>query len=414
MPRGSRIAAEANESALARQKRRKFLILFSLSVLCTVLSLAPFFDVATDANLLFAYSIIIRTARRTGVYLRSWDLVERQFSALRKIALEASSTGLEKMSRLDRETFEYVLNYFQGIYDHHPLRLDEQGNFQAGRGRPRTRAIDARVALLIQLRLLAGDPNGDDVSLMSSLVPGTRSRTMKYARKCLLRALKQIPECSVKFPATDEEAQGIADLARGYIGNRFMDSIGVKDGKVFRMEEPTANQFLWLDGKTSRHGHRAVIIWLWDGTIALAGIHFAAGRNDGYVDLSLQLQEHMEHLDPKFYIISDSGFEGNSRVLRAVTSNDYNRLTPEEQDEYNSVIGKVFRRLRSSTEWGNGGLEKAFRVLQSPAPADDWEGTAETVECCLYLHNLRVRRMGVGQLHTVLRNANLVAEMRRL
>jgi len=147
------------------------------------------------------------------------------------------------------------------------------------------------------------------------------------------------------------------------------------------------------------HGTRCVFYWLWDGTAALCGVNFPGSRNDGYVEQSLHVQERMAHLDPKFTFVSDSGFEGNDRILRGLTDLDVDYMTPEDREAY-ETRSVIFHRLRSSAEWGNSSLLNAFRILRDPAR--DVNDSEITQEICVRLFNVRVRCMQIGQLHTVM------------
>jgi hypothetical protein len=341
-------------------------------------------------------------ARRVA-FLRQSDLVVRRSSALRQLAAVGSDDAMRKYIRLDRESFSHLFVTFSRHYDEHAMKSGQARQF-TGRGRPSRRGVEARIALVIVLREITGKTLSDDVCLLSALPPSSRSRVSSFGRLCLLEALRSLDEARCRMPENNEEAASIAELAEEWTLGVFPYCIGTKDGKVLPMEEPRILQEAWNPFQHDKHGYRNVFYWLWDGTCALFGAHWPARHNDGYVDIFLDVVGKLKHLDARFHFVSDTAFTGNPRVVRGFTEVDreqWQHLPAGQRAQYERA-DYFFGRLRSPSEWGNRGLVQAFPILGQKAPANRWDQTADLVETCVRLHNYRVRRMGVGQIHTVM------------
>jgi hypothetical protein len=388
------------QRALVQAKKNKFKALVLLAMSFKVRnSLAPPLSIAATAALLATMN-----KSRVRPYIYGSDLSGPAESSWANFLQNAHSRSLQKYTRLDRHNFDFLLQAFGGIYLARSMQFNvSQFTLSLGHARPHRRALSAELSFLLSLRYIAGDPFGDDISLLVGVPQATRSRSLRFSLLCLREALRMLPDARISFPQSNEEARRLSRLGEVYTGGAFPNVIGTKDGTMWYMEEPAIDQDVWFGRHENAHGNRSVFVWLWDGTCALAGINFVGGRNDGYIDQFINIDDKMAHLDPIFKLISDSGFRGSDRVIRAITATELAQVQDAHERDLLWRLGRWFRRLRSTSEWGNGSLEKAFGVLQSKASGDDLEFNNVILEICARMHNFRVRRMGIGQLHTVMK-----------
>ena len=148
--------------------------------------------------------------------------------------------------------------------------------------------------------------------------------------------------------------------------------IGSLDGKIVTMERPSNER--WqntnYNGFYRIHVHKVLLLQLYDGTFGGTIVNFIGTAHDSRLASVLNVDEALSHLDPSFLITGDSAFATSPRVVRSLTREDHSMAPPELRSNLADCM-EILSILHVSAEWGVGGVENVFHILQEPLPADD-------------------------------------------
>lgn len=122
--------------------------------------------------------------------------------------------------------------------------------------------------------------------------------------------------------------------------------------------------------------------------------------HDARVDVLLDIDHRLQHLDEQFVVAVDTGFASSKRKIRVLNEVELSKLSLGDQARARTA-GEYLTRLRIAAEWGIGGLHKAWHILVLRGYADDPTHRAVYSEVCVRLHNLRCRVMGICQIRNV-------------
>jgi hypothetical protein len=155
--------------------------------------------------------------------------------------INANSSSLESMTRLDRCTFDLILEKFTSIYE-------KSFANQSRTGIPSRRRLKACTALGLTLHWLSSGVNLTSLSFMSGVVKSTLSRTMRHSIKCLGKSLDQIPCCSLEKPS-NTYLQDVGQVAEQAYGTVMSGCIGLVDGSIHPLKKDQAAQWNIHDKK---------------------------------------------------------------------------------------------------------------------------------------------------------------------
>ena len=108
---------------------------------------------------------------------------------------------------------------------------------------------------------------------------------------------------------------------------------------------------------------------------------------------------------PGFYLVADTAFpRGTDQILGCIRAPfKAGHRIPGTPDEVQALMDfdRQLLSYRQTAEWGNRSLQGSFGRLRIPLEVKFTESHADLLECCVRLHNLRCRRVGLNQIRTV-------------
>jgi len=108
----------------------------------------------------------------------------------------------------------------------------------------------------------------------------------------------------------------------------------------------------------------------------------------------------LEHLHIRYKVVADSGFASNRRVLRPARLEELTNVGNAQNRAALQEASTVISAIRESSEWAINSLKKLFAQL-GLLPSQDDLLRLTIIQCCLHLHNVRVREMEMGQVRRV-------------
>ncbi|KAG9078722.1 hypothetical protein FS749_009219 [Ceratobasidium sp. UAMH 11750] len=349
-----------------------------------------------------------RRNRRAG-YLRRQELMPNPRLESGWLALYRSREDRAYITTMsiDVATFDYILRAgFEAAWNTRPIRRNDTNP----RGRPRMgrRSLDAPGALGLLLHYLRSTANGTSLEMIFAIIPTTLSRYIQAGLPILFQVLQRIPEAVIKWPTPDQ-----MELYSAYINARhpkidgafgFIDGLHVPVGASGDLLAENAMWSRWLHS----HSISNIIVFAPDvhtGTIINARINAPGSWHDAKTSRPVY-DKLREETPDKYFLIADSAFPtvnqgGHEKVHVPLTARSNLRgMTREEKLaalDYSAAITSA----RQAVEWGMRAIQGSFSRLRLPLDANDGEWRSVVMECCLRLHNVRARLVGINQIRTV-------------
>jgi hypothetical protein len=286
-----------------------------------------------------------------------------------------------KYVRFSSTVFSSILARVTQLYEHTPLRLDENVAASASR-----RALTTEKALLITLRYLASGFEYSDGALLAGVSVASLSRVIASMLPCLVVVLRHWPLAQVGTPSVAYAQQLSRDLV-GHAGPAFQNFIGFVDGCVNTQENSTDRntQNVHWNGKHFKAATKDLFLFWVDGCVGGAVINGAGSWHDAKLE---------------FYLQVDTAFQSTTRKIRGLREQELRNLNAAQRSAALTAHA-LLAKIRVAAEWGIGGIHKCWRVLNHPLPSDDPIRRSLLGEACIRLWNLRCRTMGISQIRTV-------------
>ena len=175
-------------------------------------------------------------------------------------------------------------------------------------------------------------------------------------------ALKKWDKAAICLPTVDEAKQ-LARIIENY-DPRLRGCFGVIDGQLFALEknERDSIQCTYYNGMDLIHAVKQVTVFGANGTILAALTNAPGSFHDSYCLILQGLFRKLEQYPDNLYLATDTAFPANPHIRRKLTENELETL-PIAQAEFADHLGSILGTVRCSSEWGNGGMQKCFKIL---------------------------------------------------
>lgn len=318
---------------------------------------------------------------------------------------------------LDRNAFSYLHGFFKAELA--SRRSDK-------RGRPRL--IDSSGSLALALHHLNSTMTETVLCQLFGLVPGTVSTRLNEALSVLDVVLPKLPECFIGLPDGRAMHRMAAELNSSFplVHNVF----GFIDGVSFVIYNPSLPklQNAYYNGWKGECTVTNVLGFCVDGTLFWArtncpGLNLECffsllisqsclgSWHDSRVAMPLY-RLLLEDVPRPLSIVADSAFPHREDMEGIILT----PLRKDEQERLESAVkhGRLSRQdyerkmatsaqitsCRQAAEWSMRSLQGTFSRLKATLTTDQVK-RARLIRICLYLFNLRVRRVGLMQVRTV-------------
>lgn len=156
----------------------------------------------------------------------------------------ADDTSLEKVTRLNRETFQLLYDHFYEAWQQTPLPNSSQGSSIV---RIRRRCLSAQASLGICLFFLAYCPPLTALCLFSGVSQPSISRYLQHSLQILLSVLRMLPGGEVACPSAETLSFIGNEVARIY-HEVMRGCVIVTDGSLHHLEHDNlAQNNFWFD-----------------------------------------------------------------------------------------------------------------------------------------------------------------------
>jgi len=353
----------------------------------------------------------VRNARRRRLYLCRPELLPnpRENTPWQRLRETRNDRAYITTMGIDVLTFDYLLdNGFAELWDTTPIpRPDSNPN-----GQPRNggRSLDSVGALGLYLHWINSTMPDTSLVEIFALIPTTVTRYIHFAQDILLTLLRDLPEGAIQFPSGDRMGHNEFEEYTQIIQARhprLVGAIGTMDGLKLDVQahgDPliaSSNYNGWVSGYYISN----IFVFSPKGEINACCLNAPGSWHDSRVARPIY-QKLDNEVPDGYYLVADSAFPRgtngiDSKIRAPPKSGDRIRIMdPDELRERNAFLRQLVS-YRQSVEWGMREIQGSFGRLRIPLDANDPTGRSNLLELCARLHNVRVRRVGIGQIRNV-------------
>ena len=216
--------------------------------------------------------------------------------------------------------------------------------------------MSARETLALTIRYLVGHPGSTENQLLWNQREGTLYRYTRFGLRCLLKALRRIPDAAVEMPSL-ARMRVLSDAVKTRCGGdqRLVGVFGFIDVCMHKSQRPGTQeeQDKYYNGYYGVNGYKGVYLMGADGCILWAdlvtGIHH---DNSVYHALSVWLHDNVP-VSSGFKILRDSAFAVSDHMIRPYTKREQGRFC-DDPARLSDVRdhNKALCSIRIAAEWG--------------------------------------------------------------
>ena len=284
--------------------------------------------------------------------------------------LNADSPSIERVTRLDRATFLFLLTKFEMAWPKSMERL------QRTRGHITTRRLCPAAALGLVLYWLGSGDHHLAVALFSGLVCATVSSYLSFGLQNLHDVLLDLPETTISYPS-DIYLQDVGQQC-GVLYNPVMKGCCiVTDGSIHPLEkdEDAQMNFFYDEHHPDYNGWKGVYckkglyFFCLDGSIVWCVIDCPGSWHDGL--LLDRAHGFVTSLPPGCWILGDTAFPRIPERLERVRKAGENLPSDRRRAEWQLSFEDYCSGIRIASEWGIKDLKRSWLILSRPLPSDN-------------------------------------------
>jgi DDE superfamily endonuclease len=326
--------------------------------------------------------------------------------AWRTLYASKQDQALITLTGLDFATFDWLADKFAALYDTHSPWIDQtNGNIvplpPGQKGKPRmVSAIDCLGLCLAWTRTRGSSMI---LQMIFGLTLNPVSMYLRFGRRIVIEVLSKEPETVIKVPSIDKIRQ-YQDIIRQR--HPLLDGCWcTMDGLKLKIQQPadrvTENNF--YNGWKHDHYVGAVIVFCPDGTIPIVCYNVPGCVHDSLI---AEWGSIYDKLGRVYDLCGgtctvDSAFSArrNNYLIKSGQTN----LVGETRAELaaNIRLNAEATSMRQSAEWGMRTLEASFPRLKDRFIYEERGERRRIMQMCFLLYNLRARRVGINQIHSV-------------
>ncbi|KIY47575.1 hypothetical protein FISHEDRAFT_45080 [Fistulina hepatica ATCC 64428] len=348
---------------------------------------------------------------QTRTYLTRAELLPnpRESSPWQSLFASRNDRAFITTMGLDVDTFHHVLgNGFSLKWDTCRIpRSDTDHTRGIAEPRPSRRSLDAAGGLGLILHYYNSTMSDTSLCQIFALTPTTVSRYIDFAMGVLLETLRSLPAAAVRWPTGADAFQELNDYVIAKYPRltgafRTMDGLNVpvQESADEIIENQTYNG--WL------HAHFVSLVIAFATTGEIIGSRFNAPGSWHDSRIARPIYEKLEKYTPEgYYLVTDTAFpRGTDRIkgkIRAPMKVNAKNLPDKNSAQYHKLVAedRELVGFRQSAEWGMRAIQGSFGRLRIPLPIQNAHRRSSMLESCLRLHQVRVRKVGINQVHTV-------------
>jgi DDE superfamily endonuclease len=319
-------------------------------------------------------------------------------SAWRVLFTSGNNQALITLTGLNFETFGWLLERFEPIYESHSPFISHTGRIvpiqNPGRGRKRLMAAEDCLGLVLAWTRTRG--TNMVLQLIFGMTGTPVSMYLRFARRVLIRVLVQEPDSAIRIPDNDTivKYQEAVKERHPALQNVWCTMDGLKI--LLQQSGDTTIQNNYYNGWTHDHYVSAVIVFCPDGTIPAACYNVPGCVHDSTIAEWGNLYSKLERVyesPVRGKCTVDSAF-CKKRCLFLIKSQ---QADPDAGDADAAEIIEA-KSMRQSAEWGMRSFQSSFPRLKDRFIYEEFGERRIIMKMCLLLYNLRARRVGINQI----------------
>ena len=388
------------EDAIRRRRRRIAsviaLILVAWPVLCPVPPPVHLASTLRDDDYVgFLVSLYEASRRSDRAYYKYHldDLPIPEESLWACIQINGRDEAYMNFLGLDKGNFLVLLEAYKPIFEE-SLNLG-----RTRRGRPQT--ISPRDSLAMVLVYLRDGASQKQLQGNFGFSQTAVSRGLRIAMKVLPRALLTFEGARVIWPTQEKMAEYAALIEQRHSDLKGTKTFAFVDGLNVPIKEPSdaCEQNAYYNGWLAGTYCSSVLVFGPDGRILWVYGNSPGNCHDSTIaePLYCLLMDTCASDDGPFRIAADSAFKnaGDLRhyIFKPLKSDALARMANDADVSVDELAGRITQHrscvsVRQAAEWGMGSLQKDFRILRGPLPADAAE-RRQILDAVVLLHNFR-------------------------
>ncbi|KIY48375.1 hypothetical protein FISHEDRAFT_65761 [Fistulina hepatica ATCC 64428] len=307
---------------------------------------------------------------------------------------------------LDVSTFDLILdNGFAERWNTRRIpRLDSDHPRGTAAPRLSLRSLDTAGGLGLVLHYYNSTMVETNLCQIFALVPSTITCYIDFAIVILLETLRGLPEATIHWLKGEEfqECNDIVIVRHPHLTGAFGTMDGLNLPVQTSVDEDIENAT--YNGWLHEHFVSLVIAFAATGEIIACQLNAPGSWHDARI--ARPIYDKLETATPDgYYLVTDTAFpRGTDRIkgkIRALQKSNERWPRDPAAKQAAKALDNELVSFRQSAEWGMRAIQGSFGRLRIPLPIRNNHRRSNLLESCLRLHQLRTRRVGINQIHSV-------------
>jgi DDE superfamily endonuclease len=238
------------------------------------------------------------------------------------------------------------------------------------------------------------------LQVIFGLTPGNLSLWLRFARRLLVKILRQDPMAKVCIPTDDEIADFEAAITAKYPA--LTNCWGAMDGLKIRLEKPGEErvQNVFYNGWTHDHYISNLFLFSPDGKVRACYINAPGTFHDSTMANMSRIYDKVDDVHARLgsKIVVDSAFASDGRPsLYKSHQQNFDRRGVQRQ---NPEVHRQATSVRQLSEWGMRGFQGSFPRLKDKLNYEERGERRIILEMIVLLYNFRASSVGLNQIQS--------------
>jgi hypothetical protein len=354
-----------------------------------------------ESNTGFQEALSLQSQRLRSGKIRRGALVHPNQSAFQHLFNSGQDDALVTLCGLDYAAFQELHILFKPLYEKYsPYGSDGFIRRLKKRSR-RPRLLTSQQCLALYLAWSRTTGSMKVLQLIFGLTASHLSTWLRFARRLVVKSLKDDPRSRVAMPTDDELQEFIAAIEAKYPS--LKDCWGAMDGLKLRLQQAGDNRIQRIFYNSWTHDHYVTNLFLFspDGKIRRCFINAPGCLHDSTMAQWSGIYQAIDDLHARTgaKVVVDSAFANQQRnsLYKSHQNNISSRTGNVRQ---NSTINRDATSVRQLSEWGMRGLQGSFPRLKDRFVYEETGERKLVIQSIVLLYNFRASTVGLNQIQS--------------
>ena len=320
-------------------------------------------------------------------------------STFHKVYKSGHDDALISMTGLNFMAFGELLSLFRPLFEvYTPHGSTRIRRVEKSSGRKRILSAEACLGLVLTW-LRSRGPNRV-LCFLFGIIPGTCSVYLRFAKRILIRVLKDIPGVTPSMPDRDEAEAYVDAIHELY--PILTDVWGAMDGLRLQIESPP-NLYVqnrYYNSWKESHQVTNLFVFAPNGKICAVYMNAPGCIHDSTMATLGGIYEKIDAVfdETSYRVVADSAF---IRWRPSILISNQNSMNPRTGCMIaNPSVNRAATSVRQMSEWGMRAVQGSFPRVKDKIKWEDRGERKLLIQLVVYLYNYRSNRVGLNQIKT--------------